>query len=231
MTAVRPVLGAKRLVLGDGLRPIQVVLRHVIPRVVEATLIPSTIFYLVWHFVGVWAALFAALAYAVGLIVRRIMTGRPVPALVVIAACGLTVRTLISIGTGSTFIYFLLPILATTCIAGTFLVSVLVGRPLVNRIAVEFCPLTDEDAARHAVQRLFRNLTLFWAAVLLTHAALTLSLLLTLSADHFVAIKSLTGPALTVTAVVCTVAWSVRVARREGLAAPSRRTRAGALAA
>jgi hypothetical protein len=137
-----------KAVLGDGLRPTQVVLRHVIPRVVEATVIPSTIFYLVWHFVGVWPALFAALGWAAGLIVRRVARGRPVPALVVIALFALTLRTLITVVTGSTFIYFLQPVLGTTVISAAFFGSVLIGRPLVNRLAQEFCPLTDEAANR-----------------------------------------------------------------------------------
>ena len=82
------------LLLGHGLRPRQVVTGHVIPRVVEATVIPSGIFYLVWHFVGVWPALFAALAWAGGLIARRIVqrAGR-CPPLSSSPGLGLTVRT------------------------------------------------------------------------------------------------------------------------------------------
>jgi intracellular septation protein A len=203
---------------------VEIVFRHVIPRVAEATVIPSLIFYVVWRFVGVWPALGAALLWAGGLIARRLARGRPVPPLVVIGIIGLTFRTLVTMSTGSTFIYFLQPVLGTTVIAATFLGSVFMGRPLVNRLAREFCPLTDEAASRHGVQRLFRNLTLFWSAVLLTHAAITLSLLLTVSVDTFVLVKTMTGPGLTAAAVTLTVVWSVRVARREGIAEPSRRT-------
>jgi hypothetical protein len=206
------------------------VTRHVIPRVVEATLIPSGIFYVVWHFLGAWPALGAALVYAGGLIARRLARGRPVPALVVIAMIGLTLRTLITVGTGSTFIYFLGPVLGTAIISATFFVSVLVGRPLVNRLAADFCPLTDEAHNRHGVQQLFRNLTLFWSAVLLTHATITLTLLLTVSVDTFVMVKTMTGPGLTCLAVTLTVLWSIRVARREGITGPSRRTLARAIA-
>ena len=203
---------------------------HVIPRVAEATIIPSTIFYLVWHFVGVWPALGAALLYAGALIARRLARGRPVPPLVIIAMVGLTLKTLVTMGTGSTFIYFLQPVLGTTVISATFLASVLVGRPLVNKLAAEFCPLTDEAASRRGVQRLFRNLTLFWSAVLLTHAAITLTLLLTVSVDTFVLVKTMSGPGLTIAAVTLTVVWSMRVARREGITGPRRGTLNGAVA-
>lgn len=200
-----------------GLHLRDVVLGHVVPRVVEATLIPTAIFYFVWHFVGIWPALFAALAWAVALIARRVATRRPVPGLLVIAVLGLTTRTFVSMWTGSTFVYFLQPVIGTTVMAMTFLGSVLIGRPLVNRLAADFCPLTDEAASRTGVLRLFRQLTLFWAAVLLTHAVVGLTLLLTVSVNTFVTVKSLEGPGVTIAAVVATIVWSSRVAHREGL--------------
>ncbi|MFL6240275.1 MAG: VC0807 family protein [Actinomycetes bacterium] len=205
-------------VLGDGLRPRQVVTHHVIPRVVEATVIPSGIFFVVWHFAGAWPALFAALGYAAALILRRIARGRPVPTLVVVAMLGLTARTIASIGSGSTFIYFLQPVFGTAAVSLAFFGSVMVGRPLVNKLAVQFCPLREQDANRHGVQRLFRGLTLFWASVLMVNAAITLTLLLTLSANAFVLAKTVLNPGLTCLAVTLTVVWSIRVARREGLA-------------
>lgn len=201
----------------QGLHLREVVLRHVIPRVVEATLIPAAIFYVVWHNVGIWPALFAALAWALALIVRRIATKRPIPGLLVISVLGLTTRTFVSMWTGSTFIYFLQPVIGTTVIAMTFLGSVLVGRPIVNRLAADFCPLSAEAASRKGVLRLFRQLTLFWAAVLLTHAAIGLTLLLTVSMNTFVTVKTVTGPSLTCAAVAATIIWSAKVARREGL--------------
>jgi hypothetical protein len=205
-------------VLGDGLRPSQVVTRHVIPRVVEATVVPSAIFFVVWHFAGPWSALLSALGYAGALIARRIARSRPVPTLVLVAMLGLTARTIASLGTGSTFIYFLQPIFGTAAISLAFFGSVVIGRPLVNKVAMQFCPMRESDAARHGVQRLFRGLTLFWGGVLMTNAIATLVLLLTLSSNAFVLAKTFLNPGLTIIAVTLTIYWSVRVARREGLA-------------
>jgi hypothetical protein len=131
---------------------------------------------------------------------------------------GLTARTVASVGSGSTFIYFLQPVFGTAIVSLAFLGSVLIGRPLVNKLAAQFCPLREQDASRHGVQRLFRGLTLFWAAVLMANAAVTLTLLLTLSANAFVLAKTVLNPGLTCAAVTLTVVWSVRVARREGQA-------------
>jgi intracellular septation protein A len=194
-----------------------VVLRHVLPRVVEATLIPTAIFYTVWHFAGIWPALLSAIGWAVALIARRLVTRRPVPGLLVIALLGLITRTVFVLWTGSTFVYFLQPVIGTTVVALTFVGSVVVGRPIVNRLAADFCPLSEEAANRTGVLRLFRQLTLFWAAVLMSHAVVTLILLLTVSVNTFVTIKSMSGPGLTGAAVLATVIWSAKVARREGL--------------
>jgi intracellular septation protein A len=208
-------------VLGKGLRARQVVLRHVVPRLVEATVIPSAIFYVMWRTVGTWPALMAALAWSGVVIVRRVLRTGRVPALVLIASLGLGARTLVSILSGSTFVYFLQPALVTAAIAATFLVSLATGRPLVRRLAAEFCPLSDADSARHGVQRLFRGLTLLWGLVLLANAVVTLVVLLTVSINTFVVIKSLVTPGLTCAAALFTIVWAVRVARREGLS-PSR---------
>jgi intracellular septation protein A len=189
----------------------------VIPRVAEATLIPSTIFYVVWHVLGVWPALISALVWAAAVTLRRFVRTRRVPALVVIGAAGLCLRTLVSAVSGSTFFYFLQPVLGTIVISVTFFASVAVGRPLVRRLAAEFCPLSDEVSNRRGIQSLFRDLTLLWGLVLLANATATLVILLTLSPDTFVATKSVMTPGLTISATAITVVWAIRVAKREGL--------------
>lgn len=206
-----------RAVLGHGLTARHVVLRHVVPRVCEATVVPSAIFYAVWHFIGVWPALFAALGWTGVVTVRRVVRTRQLPPLVVIVAVGLTARLALTLVSGSTFLYFLQPVVGTTVVAATFFGSLVIGRPLINRLAAEFCPLSDEAANRHGVLRLFRGLTWLWAVALLANATATLVVLLTLSPDAFVAVKSLLNPGLTCSAAAATVLWSVRVARREGL--------------
>ena len=101
MNAETPV--APIPVLGQGLRPRQVVLGHVLPRVVEATLIPSALFYVAWRTLGVGAALIAALLWSAAVITHRLIRTGRVPALVVLAAVGLSARTLVTVISGSTF--------------------------------------------------------------------------------------------------------------------------------
>ena len=65
--------------------------------------------------------------------------------------------------------------------------------------------------------RLFSGLTLLWAVVHLLSAATTFSLLVLLSTPTFVAVRSFVSLAITISAVVLTVSWSIRTARAEDL--------------
>jgi len=76
-------------------------------------------------------------------------------------------------------------------------------------------------AARPGVLRLFRNLTLLWAAVNLASAALTTALLVSLPIGPFLAAKQVSGYGLSAGAVFLTISLSLRTARREGLASVS----------
>ena len=189
------------------------------PRLVEATLVPTALFYLMWYTLGRWGAFVAALAWAYGALARRLALRRGVPGLLVLALVGLTVRTVLALATGSTFIYFVQPVLSTCAVAATFLLSALTARPLVARLAADFYPLPPPTAARHSVRRLFRRLTLLWAGVNLINAAVAFVLLVTLPVAVFVATKTVAVLAVTLGGVALTVHWSLRVARTEGLIA------------
>ena len=107
-----------------------------------------------------------------------------------------------------------LPFLA---ISPAFLGSLWSACPVVARLAPDFYPVDAALAARPAVRSLFRGLTLFWGIVILAKGSLTLGLLMSLSTVDFVLVKGSAILTLTLLAVITTVAWSVVVARREGL--------------
>jgi hypothetical protein len=105
-----------------------------------------------------------------------------------------------------------------------FLISIALGRPMVERLALEFWPLTPEMLARPAVTRLLRRLTFLWAGVNVAIAATNLTLLLSLSLTSYVAAKQGASLVISGLAVALTIDRSVRTARREGFAAlPVRR--------
>jgi intracellular septation protein A len=193
------------------------VARRGLPHIVEATVAPAVLFFVCLELFGLGAAFIAALGWSHGAVLRRWVMRQPVPPLLVLASLGLTVRTIAAVASNSSFVYFIQPVLGTAAMALVFVGSIVVGRPLIARMAHDFCPLSPEVVARPGVALLFRRLTILWAGVNLVTASTNLVMLQTMSLNSFVAAKTLTGWGVTTSAVVLTVADSVRTARREGL--------------
>jgi len=196
---------------------VRAVMRRMVPYLIEATLIPTTLFYLFWMTLELKWAIVAALAWTYAAVGRRILTGRSVPGLLVLSTLGISVRTLIFLFNENHFVYFFQPILRTVATAAMFALSVLIGRPLITRFAADFCGLSPDVRNRPAVIDLFRRLTYLWAMVNATAAAVSLTLLLTVPVAVFVGTATVSAWIITASGVVLTVSDSVRTARNEGL--------------
>jgi hypothetical protein len=188
-----------------------------LPGIIEASLVPSAIFAIVTGVFGATTAMVAVLVWGYATILRRALMGRAIPSLLVLAMFGLTVKTLVGVMSGSTFAYFLQPIATTVAIGAAFFGSVLIGRPVIARIAHDFCPISPEVASRPAVVRLFTGLTVLWATVQLVNAGATLSMLLSMPTTVFVALKPATSILISTAAVTITVCWALRTAHHEQL--------------
>jgi intracellular septation protein A len=187
------------------------------PRLLEATLIPTALFAVLAVTANVTIAMIAVMVWTYAAVGRRLVRRRPVPPLVFLAAIALTVRTVVGVLSGSTFAYFIQPVATTVVLGIVFLTSVLVGRPVVARLADDFCPLDADVATRPAVVRLFAGLTLLWSLVHLLTAATTFTMLVTMPVPLFVALKTITCLAITIAAITLTILWAMRVARAENL--------------
>jgi intracellular septation protein A len=198
------------------LRVLKMVGRRGFPSVIEATIIPSVLFYVFLVSINASAAMLAALVWTYGSALRRIVAGRRIPGLLMLAVAGVTMRTIVGLMSG-TFLYFLQPIATTVALALVFLGSLLFERPMIARMASDFCPLDAEITGRPAVVRLFSGLTLLWACVHLLSAVTMYTLLVSLPTTTFVALKTPVSLSITITAIVFTVAWSIRTARSENL--------------
>ena len=201
------------------------VVRRSGPHLIEASLIPTALFYCCLVLAGLGAAFAAAMLWLYAAVACRLVRQRPVPPLLVLGAIGITVRTTVAVASGSSFVYFAQPILGSVVMGCVFLVSVVVGRPMVEKLALEFWPLTPEMLACPAVVRLLRGLTFLWAGVNLAIGATTLTLLLWLPLAAYVALKQVVSLAITGAGMALTIDRAVRTARREGFAAE--RLRAG----
>jgi len=190
--------------------------RRSLPSLIEATVAPAVIFYVCLVFIGPGVAMLAVLAWSFGALARRLVFGRRIPAILVLAILGLTVRTVLGILSG-TFIYFLQPVITTLVLSAAFFGSLGFGEPIISRLASDFCPLSPEIARRPAIVRLFSGLTMLWAGVHFLTAAVTFGLLMSVPTTTFVLLKTLISLGITVSAIVVTVSWSIRTARAEDL--------------
>lgn len=200
-------------------RVIRAVGARLVPCLIEATLIPTTLFYVALASTRqlLWA-LVVGLGWSYSAVVRRLISRRSVPALLVLTSLGITVRTIVYVLSHNSFVYFAQPILATLATSIVFGASALVGRPLIARFAQDFCDLTTDVHERPAIRALFWRLTYLWAAVNLTSALVSLTLLVSLPVAAFVGTRTVSTWLLTTIGVVLTVWEAVRVARKEGLA-------------
>jgi intracellular septation protein A len=193
------------------------VARHALPNVVISTLVPTALFYVGWYAQGRSAAFALALGWALTVLAWRAVRRQRVPALLGLTTVMLVLRTALALASGSTRVYFMQPIATTVIIGGLFLLSVAAGRPLISRLAGDFCPLPREVLERADLHHHFRNLSLLWAGVYFLNATVTLLLLLNLPVTTFVATKTLASLAITWAGITLTVVSSYRVARRIGL--------------
>jgi len=216
---LRPRVDERALADAHLARPrlLRAVARRGLPGIIEASFVPAAIFLTARALSGPQWAMLAVLAWGLASVVWRRWRGRRFPALVVVAFVGLVIRTLVGVASGSTFAYFAQPVATMVGIAAVFLVSVLVGRPLVAKIAHDFCPITPDVAARPTVVQLFAGLTILWAAAQLVTATATLTMLLSLDTSLFVIIKPFVSLGVSALTVAVTVTWALRVARREDL--------------
>ena len=181
--------------------------RHAAPHLLETTLIPLGLFYGGLQLFGLWAALLAALIWSYTSLLRRLVTRRRVPGLLMLGIAGLTARTALALATGSAFLYFLQPTVGTGLVATVFVGSVLLGRPLALRLAADFLPLPEALLARDGVRRFFQRLSLLWAAVFLANAGISLWLLVSQSLATFLWSRTVASLALTGLAIAVSMWW------------------------
>jgi hypothetical protein len=159
----------------------------------------------------------AGLVWVYTAIVARLVLRRRVPGLLVLGAVTLTARTIIATLAHSAVVYFLQPSLATMLVAGAFLLSVPLDRPLAHRLASDFCPLPVEMHSNAHVRTFFRQISLLWAFAQTANAGITIWLLFSQSLGTFVVLKSVVSTTVTVTAIIASTLWFKTSMRRNGI--------------
>ena len=191
--------------------------RNAVAPVMEGVVVPLALFYLFMWVVGIWGAMAVALIWSWGAVAYRVARNERVSGLLLLAALGMTVRTVLSVSTQSVFFYFLQPTLGTVVVAGAFLLSVPAGRPLAARLAEDFLPMPDAFRDHPAVRRYFLRITVLWALVQLANAALGFWLLISQPVPVFLAAKTAGTLVLTATAIGVSAFVFFRSMRHHGL--------------
>jgi hypothetical protein len=183
---------------------------------VLAKLVPIALFVVLLEWTGTQVALVAVLAWSLLVLGYRALTGGRLPGLVLLAAVTLTARTIGSLLTGSTLVYFVPPALTTFAVGLAFAVSVPLGIPLAQRLASDIIPFDETTAAHPVLRRFFVRLSLVWAGASMVNTAVTLWLLASQSTGTFVVVKSVLGPASAAVAIGGTLVWQRAELARTG---------------
>jgi intracellular septation protein A len=177
-----------------------------IPQAVDA-LVPLLLFLLVDALAGIVPAMLAGLGWTAFAVLRRIARNRRIPGIVIVTGCLFLLRLTLVLSTGSAFLYFLQPTIGTALVALTFLVSVVIGRPLARRFAADFLTLPGDFVREPHVHRFFVRNSMMWAVVGGFNAALTYLLLVTLSSSTFAISQTTLSITMTVVLVGISMLW------------------------
>jgi len=195
------------------LPPLRTMAWQALPRLIEGAVIPTLLFLGLLQLGGRWAAIAGALAWSILVVGTRLALRRPVPTIVLLGVGALTLRTSLALASHSSFVYFLQPTVGTATVGICLILSAMAGRPLVLRLARDFCPLPDDVMAHSHLRRFFLGVSVLWGVVQLLNASLTLWLLLSQSFGTFVVLRTTMAHSLTITAIAISVVWFRRVTR------------------
>ena len=196
---------------------LRVLLRRAGQHLLESTLVPLGLFYLMLTVIGFKGGLIAALAWSLSALGRRLVLRKPVPGVLVLTTLLLVVRTVIGYCTGSIFLYFLQPTLQNFVIGFVFLATASIGRPLLGRLAMDFCAFPELISGHPRVQRFFRRVSLLWALVFVTNGIGTLFVLARETVGNFLMVSTAGSYSLVGLTAVLSLWWFRRCLYGQGI--------------
>lgn len=182
----------------------------------ETVLAPLGLFYLLTSLTGMTAGLVAALGWGCAALVWRVVARQRIPTLLWVSLGLLVARTAVGYATGSEFLYFLEPTMQNFIFALVLLATVPLRRPLIARLADDFCALPLALTTHARVQRYFRRVSLLWAVVFIANGAATLWALAAFTLGNFVLVTTLGSAALVGVGAVVSLFWFRRELRGAG---------------
>lgn len=195
----------------------RVLLRDGGKHLLESTIIPLVLFYLLLTLVGLDGGLIAALTWSMIALGRRVVMRKPIPAVLLLTTGLLVARTILGLVTGSIFLYFLQPTLQNFLIAGILLVTLPFGRPFLAKLANDFCAFPSDFSEHPGVAQFFKRVSLLWALVFLTNGATTLWILAKATVGDFLMVSTAGSYTVVGLAIGVSLLWFRRSLRTEGI--------------
>jgi hypothetical protein len=197
-------------VIHDAPRQVVRLLWGAVPAVTVATLIPLAVFYGVSAFFGLQAGIVASLAWAYGMLARQAMKSRRLSGLLILTAFTLTVRCVVWGVHRSAFTYFAVPVIETVGMGALFVVTLVVGKPLLVSLARDFVPSLGDHLTHGKHRHIVRHLSWVWGVVYLGSATTSAILLLTLNVHWFLLVHQASGWIWTGSGVAVSVLYGRR---------------------
>jgi hypothetical protein len=169
--------------------------------VLLVSLLPMAVFYVSMAVAGVRTAVLVTVAWYYAGLLLQVMRRRPVLAAAMLGAGLLSIRAVIMFITGSAFLYFLQPVAGTIATATAIAMTSLAGRPILDRLAHEFCPFPAELSERLRRRGFFSYLSIVWSATYFVNALGTVWLLTSSSIKGFIVLKTVLSPLVTGVAI------------------------------
>jgi hypothetical protein len=182
-----------------GWRPIA---RKALTTLLLVSFLPMAVFYTTMTLFGLDTAVITTVSWYYAGILLTVVRRKPVLAAAMLGAGLLSIRAAVTFLTGSAFMYFIQPVAGTVATATVFAATALAGRPVLDRLAHEFCPFPADVSARLRKARFFSRLSVVWSVTYFFNAAGTVWLLTTSSLSGFILLKTILSPIVTITAIL-----------------------------
>lgn len=204
---------------------LRVFARHAAPSLGEASVAPLVLSTLTMRMAGVFAGLFAGMAWSVLAMCRRRMLGRAIPGLMALGVLGGVARLGVALALRDPSLVLIQPLVTTAATGIGFCATARGERPLPMRLAGDFVPLPADLAGAAWVRRYFARIAVLWGVNILGQVAISAVLLTRLDVATYLVARAVVGWVLTGAGIGASVALFRSAARRQGvrvvLAAPA----------
>lgn len=201
LTSLVPLPGTRHVELPR----LSVLVRHAVPRVLEAMILPVAVFYVGLLVAGVTGGLVMAVVWVYGGAALRLARRETVPGTVLLAMLAITARVALALVTGDLVVYFLQPTLGVFCAGFAFLTTAAARRPLIERVTTDLVPLPGHLVGHPRMRRLFVHLSVLWGAAQFVNGTLSLWLLFSEPIQTYLIVRTAAVAVLMLAAALVTL--------------------------